>query len=425
MGQIVDWLLLDLNSFFASCEQQINPKLRGRPVAVVPMMAETTCAIAASYEAKRFGVKTGTLVRDARVLCPDIIFVLARHRAYIEFHHQILAAIEKNLPIEKILSIDEMACRLLGRQRSLEEAIKIAKSIKETIHKTVGACLTSSIGLAPNIMLAKLASDMEKPNGLVVLAKDDLVCAMERLTLRDFPGIGPRMEERLIAAGIHDARDLWRAEAGHLRRIWGGIEGLRFHALLHGADIALPFGDSGVPKTISHQHVLPPELRHAEGARNVIWHLVEKGAVRLRRQHCYARRLSLHIKWLGGIASSYDETSFQETNDTVFLLHQYERLWRGLPPITQTLKPLRVGMVLGGLVHEEQHQPDLFAGPRPTQGIKHRASDVPLLMQAVDRLNEKYGRRTVIFGPQYEDDRGSKIAFQRVPELYETDKEHI
>ena len=103
----VQWLLLDLNAFFASCEQQENPALRGKPVIVVQTPTDTAVAIAASYAAKGFGIKTGTLVRDARQLCPDVITVQANHRLYTEYHERILKAVDTCLPVEKVCSIDE------------------------------------------------------------------------------------------------------------------------------------------------------------------------------------------------------------------------------------------------------------------------------------------------------------------------------
>ena len=151
------WLFLDMNSFFASCEQQENPALRGQPVAVLPMMADTTCAIAASYEAKAFGIKTGTMVREAKQLCPALRLVQARPKLYVEYHHRILEAIETRIPIEDILSIDEVACRLDRVQREPEAARKLALAVKAAIREQVGACLTSSIGIASNKLLAKLA----------------------------------------------------------------------------------------------------------------------------------------------------------------------------------------------------------------------------------------------------------------------------
>ena len=149
------WLVLDLNSFFASCEQQENPELRGKPVIVVPTMAETTCAIAASYPAKAFGIKTGTLVHEARRLCPDVQLVQAHHKLYVEYHHRILAAIDKHIPVEEVMSIDEVACRLDRVQQDPAVAHKLAQNIKREIQTQVGECLTSSIGISANKLLGE------------------------------------------------------------------------------------------------------------------------------------------------------------------------------------------------------------------------------------------------------------------------------
>src|ERR1700746_1386837 len=118
-GPCLNWLFVDLNSYFASVEQEVRPDLRGRPVGVVPMMADTTCCIAASYEAKAFGVRTGTIVADAKRMCPDIVLVEARHEIYVEYHHRIVEAVETCLPVTAVMSIDEMVCRLMGRGRPL------------------------------------------------------------------------------------------------------------------------------------------------------------------------------------------------------------------------------------------------------------------------------------------------------------------
>lgn len=109
------WLFLDLNSYFASVEQQERPHLRGKPVAVVPMETDHTCAIAASYEAKAYGIKTGTMIRDAKKMCPNLTCVLARHDKYVEYHHKIVDEIALHTPINKIWSIDELSSRLPPR----------------------------------------------------------------------------------------------------------------------------------------------------------------------------------------------------------------------------------------------------------------------------------------------------------------------
>ncbi|HWH41171.1 MAG TPA: DNA polymerase, partial [Usitatibacter sp.] len=153
-------LLVDFNSYFASVEQQVEPRLRGRPVGVVPMLADTTVCIAASIEAKRFGVKTGTKVGDARQLCPGIEFVIARHEIYIEYHHRAVAVVDSIVPVRAVLSIDEMDCELTGRWREPARALKLARDVKKRLAADIGECLRTSIGIGPNTFIAKTASDM-------------------------------------------------------------------------------------------------------------------------------------------------------------------------------------------------------------------------------------------------------------------------
>ena len=183
----VNWLFLDLNSYFASVEQEVRPELRNRPVAVVPSLVDTTCCIAASYEAKDRGVKTGTMVKEARELCPDIVFVEGRHELYTEYHNKIVAAVQTCIPVTAVRSIDEMVCQLIGRERSLLAAMDLGRRVKEAIRKQVGSTLRCSVGLAPNQYLAKVATDMEKPDGLVALTKDVLKDALATLKLQDLP----------------------------------------------------------------------------------------------------------------------------------------------------------------------------------------------------------------------------------------------
>jgi DNA polymerase-4 len=154
-GSQLNWLFVDLNSYFASVEQDARPELRGCPIAVVPMMADTTVCIAASYEAKAHGVRTGTTVGDAKRMCPGLVLVEARHELYVEYHHRIVEAVESCLPVTAVLSIDEMACRLMGRERPLLAAMDLGRQVKARIRERVGPMLRSSVGLATNRYLAK------------------------------------------------------------------------------------------------------------------------------------------------------------------------------------------------------------------------------------------------------------------------------
>jgi DNA polymerase-4 len=400
----VQRLFLDLNAFFASCEQQENPALRGRPVIVVQTPAETAVAIAASYAAKALGIKTGTMVREARRLCPDVIPVQANHRLYTEYHERILAAVDTCLPVEKVMSIDEMACRLMGTEREAPAARELALKVKWALRKQVGECLTCSIGLAPNVFLGKVGSDLQKPDGLVVITHDNLPDVLLGLELQDIYGIGKRMEERLRRAGIGTVAELWQASPLRLRRVWGGINGLLFHQMLHGVDIQPP--SSRFAKSMGHQHVLEPELRTRDGARNFSQHLLMKAAERVRRGDYYCRRLGLHLSWVGDLSGWWDEIGFNETRDTGFLLASLDRLWTGIPHY----KPLSVGVVLLDLVPADSHQLDLFE--------HHKRQK---LSPVIDRINDRYGRGAIGFGLLPADVRAFRghAAFRRVPERWE------
>jgi DNA polymerase IV len=398
---LLRWLVLDLNSFFASCEQQENPELRGKPLIVVPTMAETTCAIAASYPAKAFGIKTGTLVHEARRLCPDLKLVKAHHKLYVEYHHRILAAIEKHIPVEEVMSIDEVACRLDRVQQQAAVAQALAQNIKREIQGQVGECLTSSIGVSANKLLAKLASNMQKPDGLVILPIEKLPGAIVHLKLRDIPGIGPNLAQRLQRAGISDVATLWKTDGARLRLVWGGVAGAKMHELLHGVDIASP---KTARASISHQHVLAPHDRSIKGAAPIVRQLLVRAAQRLRDDGYYCRRLVVDAKWLGRNGNTWSGTrNFAETQDTAVLLHVLQDIWGQVP----SLRPLRVGVALTGLAAKEEHQPDLFDKPRKAK-----------LVQAIDAVNEKFGKGAVIYGDAAPD-QTSKIAFQRVPKVKE------
>jgi DNA polymerase-4 len=396
------WLVIDLNGYFASCEQQEQPALRGKPIVVAPVQSDTTCAIAASYPAKAFGIKTGTMIREARRLCPDLIVVPARPKLYVEYHHRILKAIEACIPIENVLSIDEVACELDRTQRAPAAITRLAAEIKQSIRAQVGECLTSSIGAASNRLLAKLASDMQKPDGLTILEPENMPAKILHLEIGAICGIGRNMSERLRAAGLDTMPKLWAADAYRLRHVWGGVMGARFHALLHGADLPSPIHPR---RSMGHQHVLAPEQRSLRAAEPVVRQLLARAAERLRQENFYCRRLTADIKWIGHQGHWADERRFAETQDTRALTDMLMAMWHRAP----NLKPLRVGVSLSGLVAADRHQFDLFAQPAKAK-----------LTDAIDGLNEKFGRGAVGYGAVSPLRRmTSKIAFQRVPGLGE------
>jgi len=289
----VEWLFLDMNAFFASVEQQEHPELRGKPVAVVPLLTDSTCCIAASYEAKAFGVRTGTNVAEARRLCPNIHLIEAKHGPYREYHARIIRVVESCLPISEVWSVDEMVCKLWANERRLLDAIHLGEYVKARIKAEVGECMHCSVGLGPNPFLAKVAAELQKPNGLVVLDDDDLPHKLFRLKLTDFPGISRGMEARMAAAGVTTTEQMYGLSLPQMRTIWGGVGGERWWRRLRGQNVATP---PVVRRSVGHSHVLPPELRTRAGAAAVIGRLLEKAAERLRHYGCQARGLSLHVR---------------------------------------------------------------------------------------------------------------------------------
>ncbi|MBI4546728.1 MAG: DNA polymerase [Ignavibacteriae bacterium] len=400
MNQLLKWLFLDLNSYFASVEQELRPELRGKPVGVVPMMANTTCCIAASYEAKAFGVKTGTMVADAKKLCPNIQLVEARHELYVDYHHRIVDAVESCIPIAAVVSIDEMACQLTGSQQHIEKAVTIAKTIKQTIREKVGSTLRCSIGLAPNRFLAKVGSDMQKPDGLIVIKSTDLPQILYKLEVSDFPGIGRRMEVRLKKYGIKTSEQLLNLTKSQMRTIWGGVVGERFWHLLRGDD----FEDMETQRrSVGHSHVLPPDLRTREGAFSVAQKLVHKAAARLRRMNYWTSCFSMFVKFMD--RPSWDShVKLVECQDTLTLVEALQFLWKKVP----SGKPLAVGIVLSDLIPDSFHNFSLF-------GEEKRAR----LAKAMDRLNKKFGTDVVYFGDLHliKSAAPTRIAFTSIPDL--------
>ena len=400
-------LYVDLNSFFASVEQQLRPELRGRAVGVLPVMADTTCCIAASIDAKRFGVRTGTPVWQARKLCKDIVFVQARPATYVEIHHRIVTAVESCTPVGDVLSIDEMACELMGSDREEANAVRLGQQIKRAIYDQVGDVLHSSVGIAPNRFLAKTASNMQKPNGLVVIRQGELPQRLYGLKLGALNGIGRAMEQRLNQLGIHTVEQLCNAGKDTLRRAWNGVEGERYYAKLRGEVVSYPPTQRS---SVGHSHVLAPELRDPVSALAVLKRLLHKAAMRLRHYGYCAGTLNLHLSYISpgtGHARWVDQARFAPHADTLKFNPVLAELWQRRPPDPGPL--LKVGVTLADLVEHSQVTRDLF-----DPDDRHEP-----LNSVLDQINQRYGPNTLYFGGAHSG-RGAapmRIAFSHVPEL--------
>jgi DNA polymerase-4 len=410
------WLYVDFNSYFASVEQQLDPRLRGRPVIVVPVQSDATCAIAASYEAKAYGIKTNTPVYEARRLCPDIIAVVGQHAKYVAFHNRILTEIDRHIPVTKACSIDEMACRLMRNEAGVTAATEIARRIKIGLRDNIGAYIKCSIGIAPSKYLAKVATDMQKPDGLTILLPEELPHRLLSLKLRDLPGVGPRMELRLNRAGIYTMAQLLTLQAKHMRAIWGNVWGEKLWLNLRGYDV--PEEETGDRKTIGHSHVLSPELRPRAEAERVAARLMQKCASRLRRYELETAGFALSLRIENGPRLATGVT-FPRTADSFLLLENLNKAWNYLlsGQAAQT-RIKKISVTLYNLADPTTAQRDLFDAPAAAPEQRRPAATEKLLHD-IDRLNQKFGRDTITIGalpPRKAGDLGTKVAFTRIPD---------
>ena len=400
-------LLVDFNSYFASVEQQVEPRLRGKPLGVVPMLADTTVCIAASVEAKTFGVKTGTKVAEARRLCPGIEFVIARHEIYIDYHHRAVAAVDSVVPVRAVLSIDEMDCELTGRWREPARAKDIALKVKSTLATQIGEYLRTSIGIGPNTFIAKTASDMVKPDGLVMIDESELPDRLFALDVRALSGVGKQMEKRLAKHGITTVADLAAKSRDEMHAIWGGVGGDIMWGRIRGEEQHERGADT---HSISHSSVLGPDHRNPEHAFAVLNRLTQKAAMRLRKAGYYAGRLGVDLKYLDG-SHWAAEMRLVDTQDTVTFLHALDKLWAKRPKDRRTI--LKVGMAYSDFVSEADHSGSLFASEDKSKS----------LYSTLDKLSARFGKQAVYFASAHKarDRGGLHIAFNHIPDP-ETDK---
>jgi DNA polymerase-4 len=426
------FLHIDLNSFFASVEQQLHPEYRGRPLAVVPTMADTTCCIAASYEAKALGIKTGTQVGKAKEMCPGIVLIEGNHAEYADYSQRIAKAVELACPVSHTPSIDEMVCQLMGREQEPPRARKIALEIKRSIYENVGEALRCSIGMAPNRYLAKIASDMQKPDGLIGLLPSQLPRAISHLELRDLPGVGARTEVRLNAKGITTMEQLLALDRNGMHKLWNSVWGDRLYHWLRGAES----GDDGAPvaadvqKSLGHSHVLGPEHRSQEGAWAVAHKLLHKASMRLRMEHFYTGSLAVTIRFaltkeqaartktkqhFSGLKHSgwAMEARFRDCQDTLTLLEVLRGIWAQRPQGVDFQKPFFVGVTLRDLIPESEYQAELFADEGNRAGLS----------ATMDKLNLKYGHTTLHFAGMLaaRESAPTRIAFTQIPVQYGVD----
>lgn len=370
---------IDLNSCFASIEQQANPKLRGKPIAVAAYPTPSGCILAPSVEAKKLGIKVGMRVRDGKLLCPNLIVLSPDPWKYRNVHLGLKKLLQSytNKVVPK--SIDEFTLDVERYPAYSKGITNIAKEIKRRIKEEVGEWLTVSIGIAPNRFLAKTAANLHKPDGLEVISKDNFLGVYSRLQLTDLCGIKTRNAIRLNNMGIYTMLDFYYAPVWKLKAAFRSIIGYHWYLRLHGWETdniqsaRKSYGNSyALPKPFSTTSELAPLLRK----------LVEKTGTRLRKARFQARGVHVTIVyrdwsfWHKGVTLPnyiFDSRDIYTTVLQLFLQSPYR-------------KPVReLAVSCFSLQQTEYTQMSLLSD----SDKKER------LVKAIDAINERWGDFTI------------------------------
>lgn len=283
---------LDLNSCFATIEQQANPRLRGKPIAVAAYTGPSGCIIAPSVEAKRLGIKVGMKIRQGHLIYPNLIILPPDPMKYRNIHLKLKALLEEYSAVVVPKSIDEFVLDLDGSPALKKGIISVAVEIKSRIKKEIGDWLTVSVGIGPNSFLAKTAAGLHKPDGLDVINQNNFLDIYGKLHLTDLCGIKSRNAARLNSLGIFTVLDFYHSPIWKLKAVFKSILGYYWFLRLHGFEI-----DDVVFKRSSYGNsfALPKPLVTLEELAPILQKLVEKMGYRMRKAGYSARGVHLSI----------------------------------------------------------------------------------------------------------------------------------
>jgi DNA polymerase-4 len=348
-------LHVDMDAFFASVEQLDDPALRGRPVLVGGRGPRGVVA-AASYEARAFGCRSAMPSRQALALCPQAIVVRPRFERYKECSLRLRTILESCSPLVEPISIDEAFVDVTGSERLLGDGPSIARSIRERVRGELG--LTCSIGVAPNKFVAKLASDLDKPDGLTVIPPDGIAERLAPLPIERIWGVGPVAAGTLRRHGISVFRDLQRADEAELAALLGEA-GPQWRRLAWGLDDR-PVRVDHEAVTVGHERTFGEDLRRPDQVEAELLGLAEHVAERLRRKELLARRITVKIRF-GDFRTITRARTLPEPTDRSDLVRETARaIFRAWA--SGAFEPVRlIGCSAGGLVAGEP-QLGLFDG---------------------------------------------------------------
>lgn len=380
-------LLVDMNAFFASVEQRDFPELRGQPVAVTNGL-QGTCIITASYEARAFGVRTGMRLKEARRLCPQLVQRASRSSVYAGISAQIMDALHDITPDVEVCSVDEAFLDVTRCQR-IDTPENFARQAQQLVFAATG--LPCSIGVSGDKTTAKFAAKQVKPNGITVIPPWETEARLRDVPVTELCGIGKGIGRYLAERGIITCGDMKHLPLQELAQRFGPL-GRRIWLMCQGRDPSPVKTNCAAPKSIGHGKILPPATRNHHLIDNIASYLCERLAARLRRHDMQASVFFMGFRNDEGWIAV--KTRLPRTDDGNAIYKEWRKFisdcWsgEGMHQLQITaLDPETVGP-----------QNDLFFNKNNAAATRRSE-----LNHAIDRINSRFGKRTLIRGVQLED----------------------
>jgi len=378
-------LHIDMDAFFISVEQRDDPLLRGKPAAVCGSLSRSVVT-SATYEARPYGIRAGMSTQEAKRRCPQLILVEGNHSKYTETAARIFSVLKDYTPMVEVASIDEAYLDITQSLLLYKSPSHIAQSIKNQIRECEQ--LTCSIGVAPNKLLAKLGSRLKKPDGLVVMKKEDVGELLKDLPVSKLNGIGPKLGGALNSIGILTCGQLGRFPVSVLSKRFGVI-GERLHEMGLGLDDSpvMPFDDEEEAKSISHSVTLEEDTSNLNILRKVLLQLSEKVSRRMRKESYYGKRIALTVRYSDFFTFSKRKTLSQWMNSGNEIFKQAFGMFESIPHP----KPIRLLGVGVSQLKKDWCQLDLFEKREKKES----------LLKSMDRVNERFGDWTLTWAGLY------------------------
>lgn len=373
---------VDMDAFYASIEVLDNPELKGKPV-VVGGTSDRSVVSAASYEARTYGIHSAMAIVKARTLCPEAIFMPVRMGRYREVSQLIMAIFKRFTPLVEPISLDEAFLDVTGSLGLFGDGPAIAAEIKRLIQEETG--LTASAGVATSKLVAKIASDLEKPDGLTLVEAGREREFLAKLPISKLWGAGKKTIESLGLLNVESIGDLAALPPKILTNRFGK-NGLHLHLVANGID-ERPVVPTREAKSIGHEETFSEDLIDLTVIKRELLELATKVGERLRRHERQGKTITTKVKFFDFATKSRSITLAVPTSDTMEIFQQG---WKLLRKTEAGRKPVRlVGISVSNMsAHGTGYQQDLFGKSREREKSRN-------LNEAIDRINRKFGGKTI------------------------------